>query len=75
MTPFAINSATESDLPILLALIRGLAEFKPLAHELAVIDGSSREALFGERPLIEALLRINRFKVHQLAYATVRAGS
>jgi GNAT superfamily N-acetyltransferase len=32
MTPFTINSATESDVPILLAMIRELAEFERLAR-------------------------------------------
>jgi GNAT superfamily N-acetyltransferase len=56
MTPFTISSATESDVPILLAMIRELAEFEHLAHELEVTADSLRAALFGERPVAGALL-------------------
>jgi GNAT superfamily N-acetyltransferase len=56
MTPFAITPATDSDLPALLAMIRELAEFEKLAHELEVTADSLREALFGERPVAGALL-------------------
>ncbi len=56
MTPFTINSATESDVPILLAMIRELAEFERLAHEVEVTADSLRAALFGERPVAAALL-------------------
>jgi len=42
MTPFTISSATETDVPILLALIRELAEFEQLAHELEVTAASLR---------------------------------
>ena len=56
MTPFTINSASESDVPVLLAMIRELAEFERLAHELEVTADSLRAALFGERPVAAALL-------------------
>jgi GNAT superfamily N-acetyltransferase len=56
MTPFSINSATATDVPILLALIRELAEFEHLAHDLKVTASSLREALFGEHPVAGALL-------------------
>jgi GNAT superfamily N-acetyltransferase len=56
MTPFTISSATESDVPFLLAMIRELAEFEHLAHELEVTAVSLREALFGEHPVAGALI-------------------
>lgn len=56
MTPLQINSATESDVPVLLAMIRELAEFERLAHTLEVTAASLRAALFGERPVASALL-------------------
>jgi len=56
MTPFTINSAIETDVPILLAMIHKLAEFERLAHELEVTAESLRAALFGERPIAAALL-------------------
>ena len=56
MTPFAINSAIESDVPILLAMIRELAEFEQLAQELEVTADSLREALFGKDAVARALV-------------------
>jgi GNAT superfamily N-acetyltransferase len=56
MTPFTISAATESDVPFLLAMIRELAEFEHLAHEVEITAASLREALFGERPVAGALL-------------------
>ncbi|HZL79309.1 MAG TPA: GNAT family N-acetyltransferase [Candidatus Limnocylindrales bacterium] len=56
MTPFTINSATETDVPILLALIRELAEFEHLAQELEVTAASLREALFGKASVARALI-------------------
>lgn len=53
---FTINPATETDVPILLAMIRELAEFERLAHELEITGDSLRAALFGERPVAWALL-------------------
>jgi GNAT superfamily N-acetyltransferase len=56
MTPFTINSASETDVPHLLSMIRELAEFERLAHELEATADSLRAALFGERPVAAALL-------------------
>ena len=56
MMPFTLNSASESDVPALLAMIRELAEFEHLGHELEVTAESLRAALFGERPVAAALL-------------------
>ena len=46
LPPFVIRPATEADVPLILALIRELAEFERLL----------REALFGARPAAEVLL-------------------
>lgn len=56
MTPFTISSATAKDLSHLLAMIRELAEFERLTHELEVTADSLRSALFGERRVAAALL-------------------
>jgi GNAT superfamily N-acetyltransferase len=56
MTPFTINPATDADVPALLDMIRELAEFEHLAHELEVSASSLREALFGERAVAGALI-------------------
>jgi GNAT superfamily N-acetyltransferase len=56
MTPFTINPATDADVPALLDMIRELAEFEHLAHELEVSASSLREALFSEHPVAGALI-------------------
>lgn len=56
MDLFTINPAAEPDVPILLAMIRELAKFERLTHELEVTADSLRAALFGERPVAAALL-------------------
>jgi len=56
MTPFTINSATAKDLAHLLAMIRELAEFERLGHELEVTADLLRSVLFGEHPVAAALL-------------------
>ena len=56
MTSFTINSAVESDVPLLLAMIRELAEFERLTHELEVSATSLRAALFGEGSVAGALI-------------------
>jgi GNAT superfamily N-acetyltransferase len=56
MNAFTITAATEADVPLLLTMIRELAEFEHLAHELEATEASLRAALFGERPVAGALL-------------------
>lgn len=56
MTSFTINSALESDVPILLTMICELAEFEHLTHELEVSAASLRAALFGEKGVAGALI-------------------
>jgi GNAT superfamily N-acetyltransferase len=51
-----IDAATPADVPTLLALIGELAEFERLAHELAATPASLEEALFGPRPVAEAVV-------------------
>jgi GNAT superfamily N-acetyltransferase len=69
MTPFTINSATVTDVPILLAMIRELAEFERLTQELEVTADSLRAALFSERPVAAALLaRVDGFPAGYAVY-------
>jgi GNAT superfamily N-acetyltransferase len=50
-------------------MIRELAEFERLAHELEVTSGSLRSALFGERPVAAALLaRVDGFPAGYAVY-------
>jgi GNAT superfamily N-acetyltransferase len=48
--------AAASDVPLILQLIRELAEYERLLHEVKGTEELLREALFGERPQAEALI-------------------
>src|ERR1700693_4610198 len=51
-----IVPAAEPDTPLLLGMIRELAEYEKLAHVVTATEEKSRESLFGARPAAEALL-------------------
>ena len=55
-TDFIIRAATEDDVPIILTLIKELAEYEKLSHEVEATDADIRQSLFGERPVAEALI-------------------
>jgi len=54
--PFCIEPAQPRDTADLLALIRGLAEYERLAHMVVGTEAQLGAELFGERPVIEAVL-------------------
>jgi GNAT superfamily N-acetyltransferase len=56
MPDIRIIAATEHDVPVLLKLIRGLAEYEHLSHVVEATEERLRRTLFGERPAAEALL-------------------
>jgi GNAT superfamily N-acetyltransferase len=59
MTPsldVRIVPATERDVPTILSLIKGLAEYERLAHEVEATEDGIREALFGDWPGAEVVL-------------------
>ena len=51
-----IVKATAEDVDSILSLIRGLAEYERLAHEVIATEDSLRRTLFGSQPAAEALL-------------------
>ena len=51
-----IRFATESDVPLILEFIRGLAEYERLAHEVVATEELLHRTLFGERRVAEVLL-------------------
>lgn len=51
-----IRPAAESDVPLILDLIRGLAEYEKLAHQCVATEALVRENLFGPRPYAESLI-------------------
>jgi GNAT superfamily N-acetyltransferase len=50
-----IAAASEADVPVLLEMIRGLAEYEKLASLVVATEERLRESLFGERPSAEVL--------------------
>lgn len=56
MREFGVRSATAEDVPLILELIRELAEYEELSHEVVATEDSLLEWLFGDRPVAEALV-------------------
>lgn len=56
MPEIRIVHATERDVPIILELIRGLAEYEHLEHIFEATAEKLAKTLFGERPAAEVLL-------------------
>jgi GNAT superfamily N-acetyltransferase len=56
MTSFRIVPAVESDVPVILEMIQGLAEYEKLSHLVVATEDRLRETLFGARPAAEVLL-------------------
>ncbi len=53
---FDLRPAEPADVPHLIELIRGLADYERLSHVVQCTQADLDEALFGERPAAEALL-------------------
>lgn len=51
-----IEPATAADAPLVLSLIRELAEFERLLHEARATEADLRETLFGDRPFAEVVI-------------------
>ena len=51
-----IEAATEADVPLVLNLVKKLAEYERLAHEVVATEDDFRRALFGPAPVAGALL-------------------
>ena len=56
MSGVTIRPATRADVPVILELIRGLAEYERLAEECVATEGRLTETLFGARPQAEVLI-------------------
>ena len=52
----AIRRGTARDLPVILALIRGLASYERLAHQMEATPARLRRHGFGRRPYFETLI-------------------
>jgi len=51
-----IRTGTEEDAPVIFSLIKELAEYEHLTHEVVASVDDIRKTLFGERPAAETLI-------------------
>ena len=51
-----LRAATPADIPLILELIAGLAEYERLAHEAVATPADLERALFGPRPAAEVVI-------------------
>src|SRR5436309_5408270 len=56
MPTVRIIPATEPDIPVILKLIRALAEYEKLAHWVTATEERLRDSLFGAKPAADVLL-------------------
>src|SRR6187431_858500 len=56
MVRSSISPATPADVPVLLGLVRALADYEKLASSVVATDASIRESLFGPSPAAEAII-------------------
>ena len=56
MPALEIRAATEDDVPLILSLIKELAEYERLSHEVVATEEALRDSLFAERPVAEVLI-------------------
>ena len=53
---FRIRPGTEEDVDVILKLIRGLAEYEKLSHEVTTTATQLRDTLFGPKPGAEVII-------------------
>ena len=51
-----LRPAVRADVPEILRLIKALAEYEKLSHEVVATQGALEQTLFGDRPAAEVLL-------------------
>ena len=56
MIPFQIRHASEQDVPLILRMIKGLAEYEKLSDQVIATEDALRDALFGARPSAEVVI-------------------
>ena len=56
MERLTVRPASAADVPAILTLIRGIAEYERLSHEVEASEALLRQHGFGPRPVFEALL-------------------
>ncbi|NER82785.1 MAG: GNAT family N-acetyltransferase [Leptolyngbya sp. SIO1D8] len=56
LAPVTITAATPADVPALLQLVKALADYENLSHEVVGTEADLMQHLFGDRPYAEAIL-------------------
>ncbi|MEX1328964.1 MAG: GNAT family N-acetyltransferase [Desulfobacterales bacterium] len=56
ISAFKIRPATQDDTAVILSLIKELAEYEDLLHEVAATENDIRKTLFEKRPFAETLI-------------------
>src|SRR5436309_15390176 len=56
MSDFRIEAASEADVPLILQMIKALAEYERLDHEVVATEAGLRNGLFGSRAFGEVIL-------------------
>ena len=54
--PFRLAHATIDDVPVILSLIKALADYEQLANQVRATEADLRAALFGPKPAAEVIL-------------------
>src|SRR5437764_1339995 len=57
-TSFQIRTATEADIPVILNLIRELADYERAPDAVVATEAGLRDVLFGKKPAAEVLLAL-----------------
>ena len=60
MTDFEIRTTTEADVPVILSLIRELADYERAPDAAIATEAGLREVLFGSKPCAEVLLALEK---------------
>lgn len=73
-----IRFAQPADVPLILQLIQGIAEYEKLSHEVETTEARLQETLFGPKAYAEVLLAFNEqtpvgFALYFHNYSTFRA--
>ena len=56
MPELEIRAATEDDVPLILSLIKELADYERLSHEVVATEEALGDSIFGERRVAEVLI-------------------
>ena len=75
MTNFEIRTTTEADVPIILSLIRELADYERAPEAVVTTEAGLREVLFGAKRSAEVLLALEKgepvgFAVYFFSFST-----